>query len=232
MYTVCDERLDDTKIIHDRKFMMNLFDNIADEITEFKTIQTYEFENKKTEFVATSQTKSIPYSKLIDELFSTKDDDNKNRTAILEKFAKVAIEAMLRELENEKKATYKYLAVSESSFSYDHCLQPVKDAMLGMMVVNDLVESSFAGVTAQVQCYGWIGLHAAAAVSAMSRNNFLTRPTMKKHMSKGEKSLFHGLFEELKITAMMAAMEDSPATQQSNIASTDTHRAIKQKRKS
>ena len=30
---------------------------------------------------------------------------NKNRTAILEKVAKLAIEAMLRELENKKKAT-------------------------------------------------------------------------------------------------------------------------------
>ena len=63
---MCGELLDDTNLIHDKKFMMNLFDNIADEIPEFKTFQTYEFENKKTEFVATSQTKSIPYSKLID----------------------------------------------------------------------------------------------------------------------------------------------------------------------
>jgi len=47
--------------------------------------------------------------------------------------------------------------------------------MLGMMAVNDLAESSFAGGTAQVQCYGWIGLHAAAVVSDKSRNNFLTR---------------------------------------------------------
>ena len=54
---------------------------------------------------------------------------------------------------------------------------------------------------------------------------------MKKYMSKGEKSLFHGLFEELKIAAMVATMEDVTATQQSNIASTDVKQVMKQKRK-
>lgn len=230
LHTACGELLDDIKLIHDKTFMMNLFDDIADEIPEFKKFLDFEFENKMTEFVETSQTKSIPYSKLIDELFSPKDDDNKESTAILEKVAKLAIEAMLRELEDKKKATYKYLSVSGSPFSYDHCPQAVKDAMLGMMAVNDLAESSFAGVTAQVQCYGRIGLHAAAAVSDMSRNNFLTRPTTKKTISKGERGLFHGLPEELKITAVMAAMEDAPATRQSNIASIDAQRAMKRKK--
>ena len=120
--------------------------------------------------------------------------------------------------------------MSGSPFSYDHCPQAVKDAMLGMMAVNDLAESSFARVTAQVQCYGRIGMHAAAAVSDMSRNNFLTRPTTKKTISKGERGLFHGLPEELKITAVMAAMEDAPATRQSNVASIDAQRAMKRKK--
>ena len=53
---------------------------------------------------------------------------------------------------------------------------------------------------------------------------------MKKYMSKGEKSLFHGLFEELKIAAMVATMEDVTATQQSNIASTDVKQVMKQKK--
>ena len=53
---------------------------------------------------------------------------------------------------------------------------------------------------------------------------------MKKYMSKGEKSLFHGLFEELKIAAMVATMEDVTATQQSNIASTDIKQVMKQKK--
>ena len=60
-------------------------------------------ETKKTEFIASSSTKSVPYSKLIDELFSPKDDDNKDSTEILEKVALLAIEAVLCELEDEKR---------------------------------------------------------------------------------------------------------------------------------
>ena len=46
--------------------------------------------------------------------------------------------------------------------------------------VNDLSESSFAGVTAQNQCHRRIGMHSAAAVSNISINDFLTWPTTKK----------------------------------------------------
>ena len=42
------------------------------------------------------------------------------------------------------------------------------------MAYNDLAESSFAEVTAQVQCYGRIGMSAAAAVSDVGRNGFLS----------------------------------------------------------
>ena len=167
---------------------------------------------------------------LIEELFSPKDDDNKDSTEILLIVAKLAMEAMVVELEDKTKATYKYLSVSGSPFSFDHCPEDVKEAMMGLMAVNDMAESSFAGVTAQVQCYGCIGMHAAAAVSDMSRNEFLSRPTTKKDISKGERGLFHGLPEELRVTAMMAAMEEAPATRQSNNASIEAQRAWKQKK--
>ena len=76
--------------------------------------------------------------------------------------------------------------------------------MLGMVAVNDLVESSFAGVTANVQAFGRVGIHGTAAVSDISRNGFLRR------------GLFHDLPEELKMTAVMAAMEQAPATRVTN----------------
>lgn len=230
LHTACGQLVDDIKLIHDKRFMMNIFDDIANEIPEFKEFLEYEFKNKKTEFISASQTKSVPYSKLIDELFSPKDDDNKDSTEILETVAKLGIDAMLCELEDETKATYKYLSVSGSPYSFEHCPEEVKEAMMGMMAVNDLAESSFAGVTAQVQCYGRIGMHAAAAVSDMSRNKFLSRPTTNNEISNNKRGLFHGLPEELKITAVMTAMEDAPITRQSNIASIDAQRAMKQKK--
>ena len=65
----------------------------------------------------------------------------------------------------------------------------------------------------------------------MSRNGFLSRPTSKKAISsKGERGLFHGLPKELRVTAVMAAMEDTPATRQSNNVSIDAQRAMKRKK--
>ena len=58
---------------------------------------------------------------------------------------------MIAKLEDESKATFKYLSISKSESSFKHCPEDVKKAMLGKMVPNDLTESSFAGVTAQVQ---------------------------------------------------------------------------------
>ena len=87
---------------------------------------------------------------LLKELFHPADHDNKDSTSILEVVAKIAVEAMKKELEDEKKATYKYLSISGSSFSYNHCSEEEKEAMLGKMATNNYVESSFAGVTSQV----------------------------------------------------------------------------------
>ena len=230
LHTACGQILDDIKLIHDEQFMMHLFDDLANELPEFKDFLKYQFEDEKIEFIAESKTKSVPYKKLIDELFSPKDDDNKDSTVILEKVAMLAIEAILRELEDQTKATYKYLSLSGSPFSFDHCPEDVKNAMLGMMAVNDLAESSFAGVTAQVQCYGRIGMHSVAAVSDMSRNDFLTRPTTKKAISNDQRGLFHEMPEELRITAVMVAMEDAPETRQSNNKSVELQREFKRKK--
>ena len=54
--------------------------------------------------------------------------------------------------------------------------------MLGKMAYNDLAEISFVGVTAQAQCYGRIGMRAAAAVSDVGRNGFLSRGGTKKQI--------------------------------------------------
>ena len=94
---------------------------------------------------------------------------------------------LVDDLVDESKASYKYLSISGSEFSYEHCPEDVKKAMLGKMASNDLAESSFAGVTAQVQCFGRIGMSAAAAVSDTARNGFLFRGEMKKRINRKRK---------------------------------------------
>ena len=101
--------------------------------------------------------------------------------------------------------------------------------MIGKMASNDLAESSFAGVTAQVQCYGRIGMCAAAAVSDCDRNGFLHRGTLAKQIKRKSNSsrkrkhekkrgLYHNLPKELQITLLMVCMEDAPQTRASNNA--------------
>ena len=40
LHTACGQLLDDTKLIHDKNFMMNLFDEISKEILEKQLINT------------------------------------------------------------------------------------------------------------------------------------------------------------------------------------------------
>ena len=64
---------------------------------------------------------------LIKELFTPTDPDYQDTTKMLEKVAAIAIQAILDELLDEKKATYKYLSISGPEFLYEHCPDSVKE---------------------------------------------------------------------------------------------------------
>ena len=55
-----------------------------------------------------------------------------------------------------------------------------------MMAVNDLAESAFGGVTAQLEVFELIGLVHVAVVSDMQQNGFLARPVTKKDIENKE----------------------------------------------
>ena len=129
----------------------------------------YEFENKKSAYVEESKEKAVPLKELVKELFSPENLDNQDSTDTLENIAAIGFAALVVEMENIKKPTYKYLSITGFELSYEHCPEDVKKSMLGKMASNDLAESSFAGVNVQVQCYGWIEMSAAAAVSNVGK---------------------------------------------------------------
>ena len=82
----------------------------------------------------------------------------------------IAVKAMTKELEDKTKATYKYLSISGTEYSWEHCPETTKKAILGKMVTNNLTKRSFTVVTYEVQTYGRIGICNAEATSDMSRN--------------------------------------------------------------
>ena len=96
----------------------------------------------------------MPLKKLIKGIFNPTDRDNQDSNNVLGKLTVIGIQALLDELENDKKATYKYLSISGSEFLWEHFPPDAKKAILGNMASKNLAESSFAGVTAQVKCYG------------------------------------------------------------------------------
>ena len=67
----------------------------------------YEFENKKSAYVEESKEKAVPLKELVKELFSPENLDNQDSTDTLYKMAEIGIAALVVELEDEKKATYK-----------------------------------------------------------------------------------------------------------------------------
>ena len=92
---------------------------------------------------------------------------------MLETITTIGIQALIDELLDKKKATYKYLSISGSELSHENCPDDAKREMLGQWASNDSAKISFAVVTARVQCYGRIGMGNAAAVSDFARNGLL-----------------------------------------------------------
>ena len=125
---------------------------------------------------------------------------------MLEKQGTIDVKAMVKDLEGKTKATYKYLSISGTDYSWEHCPETTKKAMLGKIVTNNLAEISFSGVTIQVQTYGQIGMYNPAAIINMSRNVYSSRPTNKKELKDINRGIFHDFPEELQLTAIMEAM--------------------------
>ena len=218
--------VDQPELVHDEDFMMGMMQPWQDELPPFAEYIHHQFECKQTRLVADSNSIAVPYKLLKDEVFSPKDQDNKDSTTMLEKLAPLMAQAWIDELMDTSKATYMYMSDCDGKYSWKCCPEDVKTALLGMMAVNDLAESSFAGVTSQIQAFGRINLHGAAAVSDMGRNGFMDHST-----KKGDKlGLFHDLPDELQITAIMCAMEFAPATQESNCHELERRRLAKQKK--
>ena len=209
------------ELIHDETFMMGMMDEFRHQLPDFDAYVTEQFEHRQT-CLFNSSTKVRKLKELCRELFHPSDQDNKESTALLEDLAVVAAEAWIGELVDPTKGTWQFMSDSEGEYSYEHSSDTLKEAMLGVVAVNDLAESSFAGVTAQVEVYGRIGMANAAAISDMARNGFLSRPSCNQDLESGEgRGLFHGLREGLKITAVMAAVDMAPQTRESNNAALD-----------
>ena len=100
------------------------------------------------------------------------------------------MEVLIRELEYLKKATYKYLNIFDSTFSYNHCPEADKKETLGQMTTNDMAESALGGAITNVQRGGYIHLIGPSTESDTKQNKIFNISLRGKNSQK-VKGLFN-----------------------------------------
>ena len=234
LHKTMKEISDKPSLILDEDYMMNIFKEYIDELPPFKEYWNFMFNKKQMAVVARkSGAKVLPLAKLRDECFSPKNSTNKKTEDRVIELAEVAASTMVIELEDPKKATYRYLTISRSEYSYTYATEKRKKDMLGCECTSDLAESALGGCTAQIQGFGRIDIKAAGAVSDLKTNGYFKRvSTMMRGKKKDNnaKGLFHQFSEEVQRCIVMVAMEDAPQTRTENMEELELQRECKRKK--
>ena len=234
LHKTMKEISDKPSLILDEDYMMNIFKEYIDELPPFKEYWNFMFNKKQMAVVARkSGAKVLPLAKLRDECFSPKNSTNKKTEDRVIELAEVAASTMVIELEDPKKATYRYLTISGSEYSHTYATEKRKKDMLGCECTSDLAESALGGCTAQIQGFGRIDIKAAGAVSDLKTNGYFKRvSTMMRGKKKDNnaKGLFHQFSEEVQRCIVMVAMEDAPQTRTENMEELELQRECKRKK--
>ena len=227
-------------------FMMEWFSDYRHELPPVEEYyqKLYHVDNEVSIIARQSKSKVLSYSDLRQALFYPDDETNRWSSATnkatddrVVELAEVAAIALLDELHNEAKATWKYLSVSGSEYSWAHCPVEVKAALLGLAATNDYCESALGGVTQVMKNGGRVNIAGAAAQSDTSRNGYLDRTSKKKkYKTKGGKKiekkegLFHSLNEKLRDAIIQVAIEDAPEARSENNAALEKQRQARLKK--
>ena len=204
------------KKIVDENFMMNMFAEYRDELPPFQEYWDVIYKKKQMTVVARkSGTKVVHLARLRKQLFKPILQTEKDTTKRMIELAKIAADAILAELRDERKATFKYRSRSGSPYSWRHSSDERKKALLGKKATNDEAESALGGTTSQIQMFGRINIANAAAISDMKRNSFLHRSSKAKHDTK-PRGMFHQFSSELQRAIVTVAMQDANKTKERN----------------
>ena len=92
LHTACNNLIYDPRLIHDKSFMMHIYEPLMDDLPEFKDYMDYQCEYRTSHYAASSKTREVPLNKLIKELFTPKYRDNQDSTNVLEKLTVIGIQ--------------------------------------------------------------------------------------------------------------------------------------------
>ena len=121
--------------------------------------------------------------------------------------------AILDELRDKQKATHTFLRSMDGVNCWEKMSEEEKNFGVGKMAVNDPAESSFGGVTRQLQCHGRINLTSATGVDQCKRNNLFSRGFELKNKEVKDQGTRQGMFigmkEEMKQSLIEVSMEQA-----------------------
>ena len=206
----------------DEEFMYGIFWELMEEMPPFRDFMTYMYESKSMATVGSSSTDRLPLNVLWDELFHPEADFNKDTDPTLFELAGVAAAALLEELRDESKATAEHLSSNAGRFCWELTTDEDHEQGLGKYAVNDPAESSFGGLTQQLQCFGRIALASAGGVAQARWNGDLKRQrTARTAKGKASTSAKDGIFHRLPVkmqasllTMCMAALAETRVADQ------------------
>jgi hypothetical protein len=198
------------ELILDPLFMNDIFQEFRNELPPFAEYWELMFKKKQMKVVARKDgSKVVYYSRLRKCLFDPRRKTDKETNAKVIELASTAVTALISELEDGKKATYKYLDVSGSEYCYAKCSDERKSALLGVTATNDEAESALGMVTGNIQRYGRINLASAAAVANAKRSKLFQRRDANSNRSLG---FFHQFEKKVQEAIVSVAMQDAPKT--------------------
>ena len=137
----------------------------------------------------------------------------------------MAAESMLKELNDKKKASWKWLSSAGGEKSHAVTTPEQKLLGLGKMAVNDPSKSTFGGLTRQTQHFGCMSFSNAGGVTQIKRNKDFYRGI-------GDDSVgaFHQLTTEMKEALLWVAMADAKLLMDADNKALEQQRNAKQRR--
>ena len=210
-----EQIVENPELLLDEVFMLGMFSEYQQELPPFKEYIDLTFKRKQMAVISRkSGTKVVHYARIRKTLFSPARTTDKETDSRVKDLAKVAAEAILCELHDKRKVTYKYLSRSGSEYSWNHPdNEHRKQSLLGCKATNDEAESALGGATSQLEKFGRIALNSAAAITDMRKNGFLHRPGRSKN-EKRTRGTFHQIDGKLRRAIVMVAMKDAGATRE------------------
>ncbi len=157
MYDILHEKLsiiktDRSKLLNE-DFVMNIFDNLAQELPPFADHLEYIFEMKENTTID-DKIKVLPAGLIQCELFYPIHVENQESTKLVKKLADDVSLVWINELEDPKKATSYHLSSSEGKWSWGQTPDVKKKAGLGKQATNDIAESPFAVMKEEYHKFG------------------------------------------------------------------------------